>query len=106
MKHVKTKNSFIFIKLNKIIKKKEKHQNKLKLILFLATCFSLRTRRKNCPPFNHLAKCQFASPHKNNQQSLLWQIPFAPLPIFSFFFQIQKKIFKYLSHKSNKKSFI
>ena len=92
MKHVKTKYSFIFIKLNQITKKKEKHQNKLKLILFLATGFSLRTRRKNCPPFDHLAKCQFASPHKKNQQSLLWQIPFAPLPIFSFFFKFKKYI--------------
>jgi hypothetical protein len=68
MKHVKTKNSFIFIKLNQINKKKEKHQNKLKLILFLATGFSLRTLRKKCPPFDHLAKCQFESPHTNTQQ--------------------------------------
>jgi hypothetical protein len=88
----KQKHNFIFIKLNQINKIKELQKYKLKLkilfyfnfyqILFVATGSSLRKRRKNCPPFDHLAKCQFASPHTNPLQSLLWQIPFAPLPIF------------------------
>jgi hypothetical protein len=64
----KQKHNFIFLKLNQINKIKELQKYKLKLkilfyfiiyqILFVATSSSWRTRRKNCPPFDHLAKCQ------------------------------------------------